>query len=67
MHSIRRTQTKNQPRAIATARPVAQQAMPLDDGTVTTPVTLAMIQALIPLGLRARSGRSTASTASCGS
>ncbi|MGH7633323.1 MAG: IS256 family transposase [Gemmatimonadaceae bacterium] len=31
----------------------AQQAMPLDDGTVTTPVTLAMIQALIPLGLKA--------------
>jgi transposase-like protein len=27
--------------------------MPLDDGTVTTPVTLVMIQALIPLGLRA--------------
>jgi transposase-like protein len=53
MQRIRRTQTKNQPRAISTARPVAQQAMPLDDGTVTTPVTLAMIQALIPLGLRA--------------
>ena len=30
-----------------------QQTMPLDDGTLTTPVTLAMIQALIPLGLRA--------------
>ena len=28
-------------------------AIPLDDGTVTTPVTLAMIQALIPLGLSA--------------
>ncbi|MGH7646988.1 MAG: transposase, partial [Gemmatimonadaceae bacterium] len=27
--------------------------MPLDDGTVTTPATLAMIQALIPLGLKA--------------
>jgi transposase-like protein len=27
--------------------------MPLDDGTLTTPVTLAMIQALIPLGLKA--------------
>jgi transposase-like protein len=27
--------------------------MPLDDGTVTTPAALAMIQALIPLGLRA--------------
>lgn len=33
--------------------PAVQQALPLDDGTVTTPVTLAMIQALIPLGLRA--------------
>jgi transposase-like protein len=53
MHRIRRKQTKNQPRAIPTAHPVAQQAMPLDDGTLTTPVTLAMIQALIPLGLRA--------------
>jgi len=30
-----------------------QAALPLDDGTVTTPVTLAMIQALIPLGLKA--------------
>ena len=30
-----------------------QSALPLDDGTVTTPVTLAMIQALIPLGLKA--------------
>jgi hypothetical protein len=27
--------------------------MPQDDGTVITPVTLAMIHALIPLGLRA--------------
>ena len=30
-----------------------QRAIPLDDGTVTTPVTVAMIQALIPLGLKA--------------
>lgn len=30
-----------------------QHAIPIDDGTVTTPVSLAMIQALIPLGLRA--------------
>ena len=30
-----------------------QQAIPLDDGTVTTPAALAMIQALIPLGLKA--------------
>ncbi|MGH7947045.1 MAG: IS256 family transposase [Opitutaceae bacterium] len=33
--------------------PSVQEAIPLDDGTVTTPVTLAMIQALIPLGLKA--------------
>ena len=30
-----------------------QQAIPLDDGTVTTPAALALIRALIPLGLRA--------------
>jgi hypothetical protein len=30
-----------------------QSAMPLDDDTVTTPTALAMIQALIPLGLKA--------------
>ena len=32
---------------------VTQGAMALDDGTMTTPVTVAMIQALIPLGLKA--------------
>ena len=46
MPTVRRKATKNQSRT-------AQQPIPLDDGTVTTPVTLAMIQALIPLGLRA--------------
>jgi putative transposase len=50
MERIRRKQTKNQRRE---ARRVVQAAIPLDDGTVTTPVTLAMILALIPLGLRA--------------
>ena len=30
-----------------------QQAIPVDDGTVTTPAALALIRALIPLGLRA--------------
>ena len=50
MQRVRRKQTKNQRRE---ANGVIQQAMPLDDGTLTTPVTLAMIQALIPLGLRA--------------
>ena len=46
----RQKQTKNQ-RCVK--RRVRQATLPLDDGTVTTPVTLAMIQALIPLGLRA--------------
>ena len=32
---------------------MAQQAIPLDDGTLTTLMTAAMIQALIPLGLKA--------------
>ncbi|MCR4332813.1 MAG: hypothetical protein NUV34_08970, partial [Sulfuricaulis sp.] len=54
MPRVRQGPTKNQPRT----RPkvplvLPQPMMPLDDGTVTTPVTLAMIQALIPLGLRA--------------
>ena len=42
-------QQQNQRRAV----PASQHAIPLDDGTITTPVTLAMIQALIPLGLKA--------------
>jgi hypothetical protein len=49
MPRVRRKQTKNQ-RQAATA---VQQAIPLDDGTVTTPAALAMIRASIPLGLRA--------------
>jgi putative transposase len=49
MPRVRRKQSKNQ-RQAATA---VQQAIPLDDGTVTTPAALAMIRALIPLGLRA--------------
>jgi hypothetical protein len=36
-----------------TTRRAMQSALPLDDGTVTTPTALAMIQALIPLGLKA--------------
>lgn len=47
MKRVRRITTKNQ-RVME-----AQHAMPLDDGTVTTPVAVAMIQALIPLGLKA--------------
>lgn len=50
MPRVRRKQTKNQRRD---ARRTMQAAIPLDDGSVTTPVTLAMILALIPLGLRA--------------
>ena len=50
MRRVRRKEHKSQPRQDV---PPIQQMIPLDDGTVTTPVTLAMIQALIPLGLRA--------------
>jgi putative transposase len=50
MKRVRRSTTKNQPRRSVRAE---QQAIPLDDGTVTTPAALAMIQALIPLGLKA--------------
>ena len=49
MPRVRRKHTKNQRRAVA----AAQQSIPLDDGTVTTPAALALIQALIPLGLQA--------------
>lgn len=49
MRRVRQRSTKNQ-RSTASE---SQQAMGLDDGTITTPVTLAMIQALIPLGLKA--------------
>ena len=50
MRRVRRKLTKGQR---GEARAVQQQTIPLDDGTVTTPVGLAMIQALIPLGLKA--------------
>ena len=49
MPRVRRKLTKNQSRM----QREAQQAIPLDDGTVATPASLAMIRALIPLGLRA--------------
>lgn len=49
MRTVRRTTTKGQRRTAVTV----PAAMPLDDGTVTTPAGLAMIQALIPLGLKA--------------
>ena len=52
MARVRRKPTKNQ-RARASAATPAQAGLLLDDGTLTTPVTLAMIQALIPLGLKA--------------
>ena len=46
MRRVRPKQTKNQSRD-------PQLAVPLDDGTMTTPAALALIQALIPLGLQA--------------
>jgi hypothetical protein len=49
MPRVRHQQTKNQRRAASEA----QRAIPLDDGIVTTPAALALIRALIPLGLRA--------------
>jgi len=49
MPRVRQKSRKNQQAEAARV----QEAMPLDDGTVTTPVTVAMIQALIPLGLKA--------------
>lgn len=54
MARVRRKSTKNQRSVTGAASAVTPQVpIPLDDGTITTPVTLAMIQALIPLGLRA--------------
>jgi transposase-like protein len=49
MRRVRRTSTKNQRRAIQEV----QTSMLVDDGTMTTPASVAMIQALIPLGLKA--------------
>jgi hypothetical protein len=57
MPTVRQNSTKNQPRRVRKAQRVSQvsvqQTIALDDGTLTTPVALAMIQALIPLGLKA--------------
>lgn len=47
MKRVRRSTTKNQ------LRTAAQQAMALDDGTLTTAAAVAVIQARIPLGLQA--------------
>ena len=49
MPRVRRKQTQDQRRDAH----AAQQAIPLDDGTMTTPAALALIRALIPLGLKA--------------
>ena len=49
MLTIRPTEAKNQHRIPHEA----EQTIPLDDGTVTTPVTVGMIQPLPPLGLNA--------------
>jgi transposase-like protein len=48
MRRVRGGTRKNQQR-----RTGAQQAMALDDGTLSTPAAVTVIQALIPLGLRA--------------
>jgi len=57
MPRVPRKSTKNQQQRAPVVQPQVQSevqnAIPLDDGTVTTPVALAMIQALIPLGLKA--------------
>jgi putative transposase len=48
MRRVRSSPAKSQQ-----ARRSVQGSLPVDDGTVTTPGSIAMIQALIPLGLRA--------------
>jgi putative transposase len=54
MPRVRQNAPKNQRRIARRAvQATPQPTLPLDDGTVTTPVALAMIQALIPLGLQA--------------
>jgi putative transposase len=50
MRKVRRRITKDQRRAVAT---LAQETIALDDGTLATPASIAMIQGLIPLGLKA--------------
>lgn len=49
MRRVRRKNTKGQRLAI----PDRQATLALDDGTMTTPASVAMIQALIPIGLKA--------------
>lgn len=50
MRRVRSKRAKSQPAAGPTS---VQVGLPVDDGTITTPGAIAMIQALIPLGLRA--------------
>lgn len=50
MKRVRQKDTKNQRRQ---ARRTIQQAIAPDDGTLSPPALAAMIQALIPLGLKA--------------
>jgi putative transposase len=50
MPRVRKNAAQNQRRA---PRRSVQDTLPLDDGSMTTPTALAMIQALIPLGLKA--------------
>ena len=55
MPRVRRPSVQDQSVAVASRgeRQATQTALPLDDGTLTTPMTVALIQALIPLGLKA--------------
>lgn len=50
MQRVRRKATKDQP---AQPTPSTPAILPRDDGTLTPPITVALIQALIPLGLKA--------------
>lgn len=50
---MRRVRTRSKKSQRAVAQRAASHILPLDDGTVTTPGGLEMIQALIPLGMRA--------------
>jgi transposase-like protein len=50
MRRVRSQSAKSQQSAVSRS---VQGSLPVDDGTITTPGAIAMIQALIPLGLRA--------------
>ena len=54
MRRVRSQSAKSQQSAVSRS---VQGSLPVDDGTITTPGAIAMIQALIPLGSRAVAGR----------